>query len=557
MTVKNGTEVTAPTTVRPGYYTVGWYLDKECTQKADFPYKMTANTTFYARWTDKVAGYMYNVDYLTDTPEGQALVNSSQYTTGAEIAKIDGNEFNSLIKGFGGSLIIADLDAGDSFFSVIDLEDFSVLYKIPSKPLDVTVITLDQFVCQFVIAQYYSGYYVYDINGNVLGPSTTEPEIIVSDTILFDGTFYRYDSDGKVYSSFDQTKKTHIPNGGNGKTFYEIEKYTVFENTYDYAVNILNDKFEVIKTMKFADKAKLGVCVPLSNGGYFVQYGVEGTSTEHFFIEKDGVTYLLYSFIIGKDLNTTEIQFKRLVDSSYDRMNAPNLNWNLYSNDTISLAYILKGAPNFQSYELVKFASNGHSVTFASEKLLNSASTTAMSTSGYYNAIISKLYSTNYEVSILNGDGKAFTTSVSNIQNGNGQKYFVKKAADELTRTDFNIYDVTGKVAGDFSGYSYVESSHNVLFFEKDGNTYVFRDGAMSKLIDGTDVKVYDWGYSFKETYDDGGVMKTRYVFCTENGTIISKSVSSYAGEFLTNDGEYVININTAQGEYRLYKLTA
>ena len=41
----------APASTREFYALEGWYLDEGLTQKAQFPYEMSGNTTFYAKWT--------------------------------------------------------------------------------------------------------------------------------------------------------------------------------------------------------------------------------------------------------------------------------------------------------------------------------------------------------------------------------------------------------------------------------------------------------------------------------------------------------------------------
>lgn len=45
-----GSSVTEPYVYRKGYAFDGWYLDKECTEKANVTTKVTENTTYYAKW---------------------------------------------------------------------------------------------------------------------------------------------------------------------------------------------------------------------------------------------------------------------------------------------------------------------------------------------------------------------------------------------------------------------------------------------------------------------------------------------------------------------------
>lgn len=558
ITVSNGGTVVSPAVTREGYNLVGWYLDKELTEYASFPYKMNADTKFYARWSQSAASVIFNEDYLTATASGIALYNKSQTTTGAELAKMDGQEFNSDIKEYGGSYFIIDKNSKDNLLSVISMDDYSVLFTIPSDPIDIDTVELERFNTELIIAQYYSGYYMYDLSGNSFGPSNVCPEIIVADSVLFNGTIYRPDSEGNLAAAFKVTADTHFPDGGNGDTYYEIVKMDVLGKVYDYAVNILNDKFEVIKTIKLEDKAQLANVVTLPYGGYLVQYGVAGTSSEKYTVKYQGVSYILTSYLLNKDLKISEINMKKLIISSFDKLNAPFIKWDMYSNDTVSLSYIQSAYSDYGIHDLVRFSSNGKTITYVNKiGLALCSSVIPLPVDLMYKVVVTpELLTENDYIQIMDGNGKTFNVTVSNIGNNNGIKYFIKKAADEASRTDFNIYDVTGKTVGDFTGYTYIGSSHNDLFFEKSGATYVFRDGNLSKLIDGTGVKICDWGYSYSETYDDGGVIKTRYVFCTENGTVIGKSNNQHALAYLSDSGEYYININVSPGEFRLYKLT-
>ena len=546
MKTSNGAEIASPTPVREGYHLVGWYLDKELTQYAKFPYKMNSNTTFYARWSDKAASVFFNEDYLKDTASGIALSNQSRYTKGAEIAKIDGKEFNVKVIASGSSYLVLDLDLTDKLISVVSMDDFKVMFTIPSDVVSINAVGLTQSDTEFIIAQYYSGYYIYDLCGNSVGPASDEPQIVVADTVLFDGTFYRFDSEGRIFAAFDASKRTHIPSGGNGTTYYEIERMDVLDDTYDYAVNILNDRFEVIKTLKFQDKAKLGVVVTLPYGGYLVQYGIAGTSSEKYVIEKDGTNYFLNTYLIDSDLEITELTLKRFIVSSYDRMNAPAIAWDSYANDTVGLAVVQNGK---DSTELCKISSNGRVLTVVNRlAYINCSAVMASSTACFYKAVIIESQQMDAQINIFDGTGKIFTSTVQNIANVIGERYFVTKATDEASRTDFNIYTIKGEIAGTFEGYTYKDSSHNVLFFEKDGNSYAFRDGAMTKICDGTDVRVYLWGYSYADS--------DKYIFCSENGTVISESCSNTVTTYENAKGEYVININVTSGEYRLFKLT-
>ena len=53
----------APASTREFYALEGWYLDEGLTQKAAFPYTMSANTTFYAKWTLAENATVVTFDY--------------------------------------------------------------------------------------------------------------------------------------------------------------------------------------------------------------------------------------------------------------------------------------------------------------------------------------------------------------------------------------------------------------------------------------------------------------------------------------------------------------
>ena len=66
-TVVNGKTVAKPEApTKEGYWFVGWYKDSAYTSLYDFGAIVTANTTVYARFVEKVEGYEYDVNFVVD-----------------------------------------------------------------------------------------------------------------------------------------------------------------------------------------------------------------------------------------------------------------------------------------------------------------------------------------------------------------------------------------------------------------------------------------------------------------------------------------------------------
>lgn len=59
----------APASTREFYALEGWYLDEGLTQKAQFPYEMSGNTTFYAKWTLAENAAVVTFDYAGGSGE--------------------------------------------------------------------------------------------------------------------------------------------------------------------------------------------------------------------------------------------------------------------------------------------------------------------------------------------------------------------------------------------------------------------------------------------------------------------------------------------------------
>lgn len=84
----------APASTREFYALEGWYLDAGLTQKAQFPYEMTADTTFYAKWVLADNAAVVTFDYAG----GSGTETSRILTKGGKIGELpvterDGFEF--------------------------------------------------------------------------------------------------------------------------------------------------------------------------------------------------------------------------------------------------------------------------------------------------------------------------------------------------------------------------------------------------------------------------------------------------------------------------------
>ena len=84
----------APASTREFYALEGWYLDEALTQKAQFPYEMAADTTFYAKWVLADNAAVVTFDYAG----GSGTETSRILTKGGKIGELpvterDGFEF--------------------------------------------------------------------------------------------------------------------------------------------------------------------------------------------------------------------------------------------------------------------------------------------------------------------------------------------------------------------------------------------------------------------------------------------------------------------------------
>lgn len=74
----------APASTREFYALEGWYLDEGLTQKAQFPYEMSGNTTFYAKWTLAENAAVVTFDYAG----GNGTETSRIVTKGGKVGEL-------------------------------------------------------------------------------------------------------------------------------------------------------------------------------------------------------------------------------------------------------------------------------------------------------------------------------------------------------------------------------------------------------------------------------------------------------------------------------------
>ena len=89
-----------PESVREGYSLVGWYTDSGLTNKIDFPYTLTADTTFYAKWQQ-----VYTVTFVTNGGTAIAAQQTGYIESAPVTTKTD--------FGFGGWYTDSDFTEGN------------------------------------------------------------------------------------------------------------------------------------------------------------------------------------------------------------------------------------------------------------------------------------------------------------------------------------------------------------------------------------------------------------------------------------------------------------
>ena len=105
----------APETTRDGYTFVGWYKDSAVTQKADFPYTLSSDTTLYAKWQQ-----VYTVTFVTNGGTAIAAQQTGYIESAPVTTKTD--------FGFGGWYTDADFTDGNKVTFPYTVADDTTLY---------------------------------------------------------------------------------------------------------------------------------------------------------------------------------------------------------------------------------------------------------------------------------------------------------------------------------------------------------------------------------------------------------------------------------------------
>lgn len=557
-----------------GYYFVYWCADKECTKEVVFPYKLTGNVTFYAKWSTSIADKYFYQNYLTNTDSGKALVQSHKVTIGATELKIDGNVVNGSVVAVGTTFAI--LNTGSNEYTVINTLEMKKLFTIPTGGLQIRAFDFMESNTEFFYVQYNDGYHIYDLSGNSFGPASTMPIMALADTVLFDDSFYRFNSKGNLYKAFDYNADVYMPDGGNGKYFYNLKTVTDSSgNVKGFAINILDSNYKAVNTIKCSEPADYYSCTPLSNGKFLVQYAVEVPIDAKEYTFKDAITekkYLMKTYIVDQNsANNKEVKMKMPVILTQDRYNSPGVEWEKFSNGTSALVQI--GVVNNSSLLTskvitAKISDDGRTVTRLFDISLGVVDTQTVDHMGdgtHYHAFIygniggEKIL----DNMIVDGTGAQFKKVLCGVENTNGVKYFITAETKwimeteetsghwEKTFTDKNIYDINGNAVANYGDKEYVGASKNDLFFKDSSNYYIFKDGKMSTLCAydaKKTIRIYDHCFSY---FKDG-----HYIVCAENGDLISTSGDGIVSSYDTYDGHILITLKNTSNENKIFTLT-
>lgn len=157
-----------PETTRDGFTFAGWYLDQGFTRKADFPFTLEADTTFYAKWTAIQCTITYYANGATSgtVPESTTVDKGSSYTVLGNTGNLEKTGFaftkwNARTDGIGssysaGSTITVTSDVslyaqwGKDYAAMITVPAGSYYFGDPNSSSARPKITLSSFQ----IAQY-------------------------------------------------------------------------------------------------------------------------------------------------------------------------------------------------------------------------------------------------------------------------------------------------------------------------------------------------------------------------------------------------------------------
>lgn len=541
-------EASAPTRAECEF--LGWYMDKDCTQKAVFPYKLTGNVRFYAKWTEPAVTSYFNQHFFSDTEYGRYLVDSHKETTGAEEVKPLGASVTSQYVAKGLTMIVFRIGTD---YKVFDLADFSTeKFTIPGTDV-ISVTVYDKITCnhEFIEVETDDGYYVYDTNGNKFGPSVYRPIVLLNSMIDLGKVCYKFNSDSTIEKYFDISSKYRPESGDvyveDSKRTYSVIDTIVKDGKTVKNAYLLDNRFNLLKTYSFPEGSEYCRFISVGSGNYLYQYAkeVSSDSKDVSFID-GGKSYKLTSQIVnssGKSMDT------RL---TLPAITPTNLNYSFGIK-----AYMAEDIKNIISFYTIdpntkEIQKDGKILTS-----LNSDGTIykifILSVNDYNFSSILPLVNTNYvrvwytdvvdgkniaHENILDPVGKKLI--LNDVHGTRCMKYFIKNS--KLIPDDYNIYDVNGKIVGSYSGKVLAGSTHNNLFFSDDaGKMYIFRDGSMTELTDykGDFVSKYSvYGYKTGEG---------EYKFYTENGTFITKCISEEVREVTSLYGENLIEFNTGK----------
>lgn len=552
----DGVELSKPSTMvlRENHVYSGWYFDKECTKEVEFPYKVTGDVTFYAKWTVFEAGEFFDTQFF-NTPFGQYLNESKKITTDYEGLFLDVSSIKQ-IRSNGIKHVLIELADG---YNVYD-KDAKLLFTIPKvledKPVETLYITnLTVCTTEFVTVYTADGYYVYDMSGVKYGPAQDVPKVVLNSKVILGDSCYKFDNDGKFVKEFDfGVGEKHIPVAGSGNSYYEIEKtHNTEDELIETTVNFLDNKFDVKYTFEFPANSHRDVCFYLGGESYLVQYALPSTSDDYTYSE-NGVKYTLHTLIY----NGTTGQYSEKEDFKYPAFAASNM-MNPFSfikmyNENLKNVISLYKTNSHKELDttgkiLVSFNSNGEVVkTFSVSK-------------GYYNlAFMFPVEDTNkvtkffvYFSDVNDGERSATVALLdiklnfilADVMANNCKKYLIRTVSD-----DSNIYDLSGEVIGNYNGMTYVASTNNLLFFtDKDGRLFSFNGNEMREHTDYIgDLVVRNSFYGYK-------VGINQYRFFTESGKIITDSKSVHINEVTLVGGTHLASIYIGDGNYKIFKL--
>lgn len=130
---------------KEGFYFEGWYLDMDCTKKADFD-KIDKDTILYAGWKKISSGNSYKVSFFTqnDEPIGEQTVYSLNDIVYPEAPQIDGYAF------VGWSSLPERLDSDFTIYALYSKE-YTVMFfidKSDSVPLSKQTVLEGQSAIQ-------------------------------------------------------------------------------------------------------------------------------------------------------------------------------------------------------------------------------------------------------------------------------------------------------------------------------------------------------------------------------------------------------------------------